>query len=176
MSNIPDFVMQVQEVERQIEAQADVTSQDWKDNVQNRYYEKFIAPYSQYLNTYIHGGTGMSGKGINELLVYMDEQMQKMEQLSGVPAEVTFYAAAAGSSSGYVRDYYGKPIDVAEFSDNSRREGIVHNDRRERDYWDNEERLFSRGNGPRPGEYTNKEVVKVMEERQKDDFYKDFEF
>ena len=42
MSNIPDFAMQVQEVQRQIEAQSDVTAQDWKDAVQQRYYDNYM--------------------------------------------------------------------------------------------------------------------------------------
>ena len=87
MSNIPDFAMQVQEVQRQIEAQSDVTAQDWKDAVQQRYYDNYMNAYKEKMELYIHGGSGISGKGINDLLVFLDEQMQKMEQLTGVPAD-----------------------------------------------------------------------------------------
>ena len=114
MSNIPDFAMQVQEVQRQIEAQSDVTAQDWKDAVQQRYYDNYMNAYKEKMELYIHGGSGISGKGINDLLVFLDEQMQKMEQLTGVPADLTFMCAAGASYTGSVRDNYGVSIPVEE--------------------------------------------------------------
>lgn len=173
MSNIPDFAMQVQEVQRQIEAQSDVTAQDWKDAVQKRYYDNYMNAYKEKMELYIHGGSGISGKGINELLVFLDEQMQKMEKLTGVPADVTFLCAAGTSYSGSVRDNYGVDINVESSQEVQGRNGIVHNEKRERDYW---QEGGSSYNGTRPGQYSNEEIKQIMDYRSQDDFYKNFKF
>lgn len=173
MSNIPDFAMQVQEVQRQIEAQSDVTAQDWKDAVQKRYYDNYMNAYKEKMELYIHGGSGISGKGINELLVFLDEQMQKMEKLTGVPADVTFLCAAGTSYSGSVRDNYGVDINVESSQEVQGRNGIVHNEKRERDYWQEGGGSY---NGTRPGQYSNEEIKQIMDYRSQDDFYKNFKF
>lgn len=173
MSNIPDFAMQVQEVQRQIEAQSDVTAQDWKDAVQKRYYDNYMNAYKEKMEFYIHGGSGISGKGINELLVFLDEQMQKMEVLTGVPADVTFLCAAGTSYSGSVRDNYGVDINVESSQEVQGRNGIVHNEKRERDYWQEGGGSY---NGTRPGQYSNEEIKQIMDYRSQDDFYKNFKF
>lgn len=174
--NIPDFAMQVQELQRQIEAQSDVTSQDWRDLVQKRYYENFIHAYKEITDLYIHGGMGMYGMGINELLVFLDEQMQKMEELTGVPADVTFMCAAGASYTGSVRDNYGVNIPVEAFRKVQERDGVVHNEKHERDYWREEGSLFEPDNGTRPGQYSNEEIKQIMDYRSQDDFYKDFNY
>ncbi len=173
MSNIPDYVLQVQEVERQIEAQSAATAEDWKDAVQERYYTNFMDAYREKIELYIYGGMGMTGKGLNDLLVFLDKKMQEMEAVSGVPADLTFMCATGSSYIGTMRDNYGGHIDVEETEEVQRRDGIVHNDRRERDYWQDQETYISRYNGPRPGEYSNEELQKLMELRQQDDFGKD---
>lgn len=176
MSNIPDFAMQVQEVQRQIEAQSDVTAQDWKDAVQQRYYDNYMNAYKEKMELYIHGGSGISGKGINDLLVFLDEQMQKMEQLTGVPADLTFMCAAGASYTGSVRDNYGVSIPVEAFKGVQERDGVVHNEKRERDYWREEGTFFEPDNGTRPGQYSNEEIKQIMDYRSQDDFYKDFKY
>lgn len=176
MSNIPDFAMQVQEVQRQIEAQCDVTAQDWQDAVQKRYYDNYINAYKENMELYIHGGSGISGKGINDLLVFLDEQMQKMEELTGVPADVTFMCAAGASYTGSVRDNYGVSIPVEAFKEIQERDGVVHNEKRERDYWREEGTFFEPDNGTRPGQYSNEEIKQIMDYRSQDDYYKDFNF
>lgn len=176
MSNIPDFAMQVQEVQRQIEAQSDVTAQDWKDAVQQRYYDNYMNTYKEKMELYIHGGSGISGKGINDLLVFLDEQMQKMEQLTGVPADLTFMCAAGASYTGSVRDNYGVSIPVEAFKEVQERDGVVHNEKRERDYWREEGTFFEPDNGTRPGQYSNEEIKQIMDYRSQDDFYKDFKY
>lgn len=176
MSNIPDFAMQVQEVQRQIEAQSDVTAQDWKDAVQQRYYDNYMNAYRETMELYIHGGSGISGKGINDLLVFLDEQMQKMEQLTGVPADLTFMCAAGASYTGSVRDNYGVSIPVEAFKEIQERDGVVHNEKRERDYWREEGTFFEPDNGTRPGQYSNEEIEQIMDYRSQDDYYKDFKY
>jgi len=175
MSNIPDFAMQVQEVQRQIEAQSDVTAQDWKDAVQKRYYDNYIDAYKEKMGLYIHGGSGISGMGINDLLVFLDEKMQKMEELTGVPADITFMCAAGASYTGSVRDNYGADIDVNSFSEVQGRDGVVHNEKLERDYWQEGGASFE-NNGSRPGQYSNEEITEIMDCRKRNDFYKDFNF
>ena len=176
MSNIPDFAMQVQEVQRQIEAQSDVTAQDWKDAVQQRYYDNYMNAYKEKMELYIHGGSEIYGKGINDLLVFLDEQMQKMEQLTGVPADLTFMCAAGASYTGSVRDNYGVSIPVEAFKEVQERDGVVHNEKRERDYWREEGTFFEPDNGTRPGQYSNEEIKQIMDYRSQDDFYKDFKY
>ena len=176
MSNIPDFAMQVQEVQRQIEAQSDVTAQDWKDAVQQRYYDNYMNAYKEKRELLIHGGSGISGKGINDLLVFLDEQMQKMEQLTGVPADLTFMCAAGASYTGSVRDNYGVSIPVEAFKEVQERDGVVHNEKRERDYWREEGTFFEPDNGTRPGQYSNEEIKQIMDYRSQDDYYKDFNY
>ena len=176
MSNIPDFAMQVQEVQRQIEAQSDVTAQDWKDAVQQRYYDNYMNAYKEKMELYRHGGSGISGKGINDLLVFLDEQMQKMEQLTGVPADLTFMCAAGASYTGSVRDNYGVSIPVEAFKEVQERDGVVHNEKRERDYWREEGTFFEPDNGTRPGQYSNEEIKQIMDYRSQDDYYKDFKY
>lgn len=175
-SNIPDFVMHVQEVQRQLEAQCEVTAEDWKDNVQERFYNRYINEYKSCLELYIQGGAGISGKGLNDLLIFLDEQMQKMERLTGVPADVTFMCAAGASYTGTVRDNFGVSIPVEAFEEIHERDGVVHNERRERDYWIEEERPCEPGNGTRPGQYSNEEIKQIMDYRSQDDDYKNFEF
>lgn len=165
MSNIPDFAIQVQEIERQLEAQCDVTAEDWKDAVQKRFYDNFISEYKEKLELYIHGGSGMSGKGINDLLVFLDEKMQEMEAHTGIPADITFMAAAGASYTGTVVDSFGNNIDVEGAYEVQNRRGIVNNEKLERDYWQN--------NGSRPGEYSNDEIEKIMKLRQQNNFGKD---
>lgn len=165
MNNIPDFAMQVQEIERQIEAQSEVTAGDWKDDVRKRYYDNYVNQYKEKLELYIHGGSDMTGKGINDLLVFLNEKMQEMEGLTGISADVSFMMAAGNSYYGGVKDNFNSEINVEDAQEVKRRNGIVHNDYHERDYWS--DRNSCSGNGPRPGEYTGEDIEEIMEKRRK---------
>lgn len=173
MRNIPDFAMQVLEIERQIEAQCDVTADDWKDAVQQRYYDNFIGSYKEKLELYIHGGLGMTGKGINDLLVFLDEKIQELESHTGVPADLIFMVAAGDSYTGTIRDSEGNCIDVDDSYEVKNRDGVVHDDNYSRDYWKNQSSFIPPYNGSRPGEYSPEEVLKIMELRQQSDYGKD---
>ena len=76
MHNIPDFVMQIQEVERQLDSQFTITADDWKDDVQKRYYKDYVDKYKELIDRYINGDDfgNMSGKGLNDLLIFMNEK------------------------------------------------------------------------------------------------------
>lgn len=160
MSNIPDFAMQAMEIARQIEAQSSVTAEDWKDVVKDRYYTNYVDAYTQKIDLYIHGGDGIVGKGINDLLVFLDEKMQQMAQLTGVSEDVSFSYAAGNYHSGGVRDNFDHLIDAPHRNEVEYRDGVIHNEYHERDYWDKEE------SGSRPGEYMNDEIKEIMEQRE----------
>lgn len=160
MSNIPDFAMQAMEIERQIETQSSVTAEDWKDSVKERYYNNYINLYSNKLELYIHGGSDMQGKGIDELLVFLDEKMQQMEQLTGISEDVSFSYASSGAYSGVIQDNFDCSIDVSEQDEVKNRHGVIHNESHERDYWNEKE------SGSRPGQYSHDELKQIMNQRK----------
>lgn len=172
MSNIPDFAMQVLEIQRQIETQGEITAEDWNDAVQRRYYENYMTMYKDRLEQYVHGGQQISGMGINDLLVFLDKKVQEMEALTGISADITFACAAGAACGSSLRDTSGNSVNVTSSGEVRMRGGIVHNSRQERDYWDEGRSQ----NSSRPGQYTDKEINKIMDLRNKDDFYKDFNF
>lgn len=177
MNNIPDFVMQIQEVERQLDSQFTITADDWKDDVQKRYYKDYVDKYKELIDRYINGDDfgNMSGKGLNDLLIFMNEKMQKMEEVTGMSADFTFdYAAASIHKGGVVRDNYGAAIDVENNEEVLLRGGIVHDENRERDYWKEEGGdIMNPDNGTRPGQYSNEEIKQIMEYRAQEDQYKE---
>lgn len=103
---IPDYVLQVQEIQRNLETQSIVTREGWQDSVAKRFYEKYVDEYDKKASLYINGGMGMMGMGLDELLRFFDQKQQEMERLSGVGMSIH-----AGSGS------------------------RIHNDWREREGW-----------------------------------------
>lgn len=83
MSNLPDFAKQAMEIARQIDAQSAATAANWDDVVKKRYYADYIEAYSHKIDIYVHGGNEIVGKGIDDLLVFLDDNIKKMEQLTG---------------------------------------------------------------------------------------------
>ncbi len=161
MSNIPDFVLQIEEVERQLRTQMEVTADDWRDRKKDEYYQKYMDPYCERIETYINGGTNMKGMGINELVVFCDNKLQEMENLSGIPANVQFELAAVGQHDGHLNDYFDNDMDVESMDMIKNRGGVVHDNQHVRDYWDN-----SNGcgyNGPRPGELAQDDIRDIYE-------------
>ena len=53
---IPDFVLQTQEIQRQLESQIEVTMQKWQDSVAERFSKQYLEEYSTSINKYIIGG------------------------------------------------------------------------------------------------------------------------
>lgn len=160
MSNIPDFAMQAMEIARQIEAQSAVTADDWKDEVKERYYDNYIEAYAQKLDLYIHGGSEMKGKGIDDLLVFLDEKMRQMSRLTGISEDVSFSYATDRSYSGMIRDNFDRLIDVPNQNEVRNRDGVIHNEYHERDYWEESQ------NGSRPGQYSHNEILEIMQQRK----------
>ncbi len=97
MSMIPDYVSQVQEVARQLEAQALVTATQWSDSRRKEFYDRYIEPMLEWIDTYVNGSSGarsMQGMGLDDLLQFMDEQVSEFE-------------AAGGSASAGIGFFYG---------------------------------------------------------------------
>ncbi len=97
---IPDYVLQVQEIQRNLESQSIVTRENWQDSVANRFFESYIKKYSEVFNIYINGGTGMRGKGLNDLLEFLDQKQKEMSLLTGMDMNVD------SGSSGKVHNQY----------------------------------------------------------------------
>ena len=162
MGNIPDFVLQLQEIERQLKAQMESTADDWRDRKKDEYYQKYLDNYCDDIETYINGGGNMSGFGVNDLVVFCDQKLQEMESLSGVPADVQFELAALGQHDGHVVDFFDNDMNVEEMGMIQKRDGIVHNDQRIRDYWNNDPNSGNY-NGPRPGELNQDEIREIYD-------------
>lgn len=87
MSNTPDFVHQIQEEERKLNAKWQETQQGWQDQVAERFKTNHIEPYSQRFNQYI-SGEGICGCGVAELMQQMQKHLQEMSSLTGYTEEV----------------------------------------------------------------------------------------
>lgn len=160
MRNIPDFAMQIVEIEKGISGQAEESASLWKDDVQKRYYSEFIERYYKDMEIYIQGGQEIISKGLNDLLVFTDEKLTEMEQLTGVPADVAFTIAAIDNYDGgrITIDDRGNTVNVEDMYRVKERGGIVHNPNLDRDYWEKQY-------GPVPGELKSDEVKDIMKDR-----------
>ena len=160
MSNIPDFVLQVKEIQRQLKTQMDITADDWRDKKREEYYQKYMDSYCERIDTYINGGNNMKGMGVNDLVVLCDTKLQDIEQLSGIPANVQFELAALGQHDGHLRDSYGNDMNVEDMDMIKNRDGIVHDERNVRDYWNNTPNDIG-FNGRRPGELNQNDIKEI---------------
>ena len=78
---IPDYVDNVKDIYGTLAAQALDTQNYWKDSVAKRFYEKYIERYEEKVNLYVNGGMDITGKGLNELLVFFDQKENEMASL-----------------------------------------------------------------------------------------------
>lgn len=81
MSNIPDFVRQVQEVEQKLNSEWQSVQEGWQDRVAEGFNEGTMVPYSKNFQQYITG-EGMNGYGLEQLLQQMERHLQDMEALT----------------------------------------------------------------------------------------------
>ena len=81
MSNIPDFVHQVQEVELKLQAEWQSVQAGWQDSVAERFNEGVMVPYTKNFRQYI-SGEGISGYGLEQLLQQMERHLQDMASLT----------------------------------------------------------------------------------------------
>lgn len=80
MSNTPDFVRQVQEVEQRLISEWQTVREGWQDCVAESFNEGVLLPYSRNFQQYITG-EGIAGYGLEQLLRQMECHLQDMESL-----------------------------------------------------------------------------------------------
>ena len=164
MANIPDFAFQLQEIERQLRAQADVTAMVWKDGVQQRFYEQHVDNLCHIIEMVIngdhHGDYGIYNRSMNEMLEKISDCFDKMASASGTSSSGLFNMAINGIHDGTIRDNYNHTLDVEGNYDVQRR-GQVYDEYLERDYWD---RSYS---GSRPGTFESEDMDELMRRRSR---------
>lgn len=80
-----DYVLQMQEIQRAVLAQAEATKSLWQDDVAKRYYGDYVDCYEKNINAYLRGGPEILGKGLEELLEFFEQKIAEMSQLTGCP-------------------------------------------------------------------------------------------
>lgn len=162
MANIPDFAFQLQEIERQLRAQADVTAAVWQDGVQQRFYKQHVDKFCHIIEMVIngdhHGDYGIYERSMNQMLEGISDCFDKMANASETSPSTLFDMAMRGMHDGYIRDNYNHSIDVEGNSDVQYR-GQVYDEHLERDYWDRS------SNGPKPGTLDNEDMDDLMNRR-----------
>lgn len=163
MGNIPDFVLNIQETERNLKAQWQLVQEDWRDSAAESFRGGIFDPYCLNFQQYITG-EGIKGLGVDQLMQQMDKHMQEMAKLTGISEDVAFSCAAGPQYNGKVNNWFGEGIDVEHADSVLRRGGIVHNENRDRDYWNDS---FPIGyDGVKPGELQDKDIQSIMNQKQ----------
>ncbi len=80
-----DYVLQMQEIQRTVLAQAEATKSLWQDDVAKRYCRDYVDCYEKDINAYLRGGSEIRGKGLEELLEFFERKIEEMSQLTGCP-------------------------------------------------------------------------------------------
>jgi hypothetical protein len=81
MRGIPDFVPQVQDIERRLKSEWHTVQEGWQDSVAEGFNEGVMEPYVQNFHQYITG-EGLDCYGLEQLLQQMDSHLQQMESLT----------------------------------------------------------------------------------------------
>lgn len=160
MSNIPDFVLHIEEVERNLNASWNMVRMDTEGDCVIDAFEKGVyEPYSGYFRRYITGES-LYGLGVAELMTKMDEHLEQMSDLTGRSPDVAF-SCAAGPQYGLAVSAGEKDmIDVEDINLVQDRGGVVHDERRDRDYWDPEK------DGVKPGELQGQDIKNILNEKR----------
>lgn len=90
MSNTPDFALQVEEAESQLNAQWQEVLSNWHDHVAGSYQTEVMEPYMKNFRQYL-SGEGINGYGLTSLLQQMDNHLQEMASLTGYEENVAYY-------------------------------------------------------------------------------------
>ena len=158
MRNIPDFVLQVQEVERNLQAEWQLAQEDWKDHIAERFNNGVIEPYSKNFQQYITGD-GLKGYGVDQLMQQMDKHLHDMSALTGISEDVAFVCAAGPQHNGRVNNWSDDEIDVENLDMVKDRGGVVHNDNQDRDYW------REHCDGAKPGELRDNDIQEIFKNK-----------
>ena len=81
MSNCPDFVHQVQNVECDLKNEWQSVHEGWQDCVAERFNNEVMEPYMQIFKQYLTGD-GINGCGLEQLLYQMNQHLQDMDSLT----------------------------------------------------------------------------------------------
>lgn len=159
MSNIPDFVLQIQEVERNLKATWTVVKDDWRDSVAQQYNDYVIDIYVENFSKYITGN-GIKGYGIDDLMSQMDKHMQDMADLTGISENVQFAFAAGPLHNGRLNNAFNNEMEVESLHSVQDNGGVVHDSNRDRFYWD------EHNDGAKPGELNNNDIVEIYNQKK----------
>lgn len=80
MSNIPNYVNQVQSVEQKLTTMWGSVQEGWQDCVAEGFNEGVMEPYFKNFPHYLTG-EGVKGYGLEQLLSLMDKHLQDMSLL-----------------------------------------------------------------------------------------------
>lgn len=80
MSNIPNFVSQVQNVEHRLQSDWTSIQEVWRDSVAESFSVGSMEPYMRNFPAYI-AGDGFEGLGLDVLLRQMDKHLQDMDSI-----------------------------------------------------------------------------------------------
>lgn len=80
MSAIPDYVYQVQDVEQKLQAEWQSVQNSWQDCVAEGFNAGTMEPYMRNFQQYLTGD-GISGLGLEQLLLQMDKHLNDMASL-----------------------------------------------------------------------------------------------
>lgn len=80
MSNIPDYVSGVQDVEQKLKTEWLSVQDGWRDSVAERFREEIMEPYMRNYQQYI-SGDGFNGFGLEQLLQQMEKHLQDMASI-----------------------------------------------------------------------------------------------
>ena len=163
MSNIPDFAFQLQEIERQLRAQADVTATLWQDSVQQSFYKRHVDKFCHIIELVIngdhHGDYGIYMRSLNQMLEGISECFDKMASVSETSPSTLFEMAMKGMHDGNIRDTFNDTINVEDNSKVRQRGGVVYDEYYTRDYWS------PHFNGPIPGTLKSNDIDELMKRR-----------
>ena len=81
MSNTPDFVHQVQDVEQKLRIEWQSVLEGWQDIVAEDFGSGVMEPYMRNFRQYL-SGEGISGYGLDPLLLQMEMHLQDMTSLT----------------------------------------------------------------------------------------------
>jgi len=163
MSNIPDFVLQIQEVERNLKAQWQIVQEEWCDSAAESFKNDIMEPYTRNFHQYITG-EGIKGLGVDKLVQQMDKHLQDMESLTGISANFAFVCAAGPQYNGKVKNWFEGEIDIENDRRVVARGGIVHDELRDRDYWNDNPNSFEY-DGVKPGELQDENIQEIMKQK-----------
>lgn len=163
MSNIPDFVLQVQEVERNLKAKWQLVQEDWRDAAAESFNKDIMEPYSDNFRKYITG-EGIKGYGLDKLVQQMDKHLQDMEKLTSISANFAFVCAAGPQYNGNVKNWFDGEIDVEHDKRVVDRGGIVHDEFRDRNYWNDTPNTYGY-DGVKPGELQDDNIQQILKQK-----------